>query len=118
MKELNIIKYIINFGELSIIKYIMSLGERDRFIAVCLIAVGAMWSQGLWDKHSYNRLQDSYRIELVKRSDSCDIQKMRILIDNINIIHKTEMLVDSLAKVNLFIISNNNKNIKIVKKAP
>ena len=82
--------------------------EKDRLLAILLFAICTLWAQAIFDKKSYNSLQK----ELVNRSDSCDIQKIRILQDNISDVYKAKKIVDSIANVNLSIIIKNNKLIK------
>ncbi len=102
--------------DIGIIKWILNLGERDRTLAIVLVATSGLWTQNLIDKMQYNQLQDRYRIEMIRTKDSCDAQKERLTQIEYDRIIKTQNLVDSLARQNLFIISNNNKHITIVKK--
>lgn len=97
---------------IQLIKWILSLSDRDRTLAVMLIAVLVLWSQSLWDKNQYNKLQDLYRVEIINRTDTCDAEKLRLVQNQILHTNRLQVLVDSLTRENLLIITKNNKNLK------
>lgn len=94
--------------DFSLIQWIVQLKERDRLIAVCLVAVAALWGQNQWDKQENKSLQK----ELIVRADNCAAEKIELLQEQLKKGQLLQGIVDSLARVNLVIISNNNKNIK------
>lgn len=97
----------------NIISFIISLKERDRFIIVLLIAVGTLWGQEMMDRNAYTKLENSYRVSMIAKADACSNEKMRIMTEYINIIRTTNRQVDSIGKINMSIIDQNNKNIHL-----
>lgn len=103
-------------NNLKIIKWILSLQEKDRAIALVMVACSVLWIQNQMDKRQYNHLQDKSKLELIERIDSCDAQKNRLIQIQDNKIIKFQILVDSLAKENLLIMRSFSSNVKVVKK--
>lgn len=106
--------------QLGIIKWIISLRGGDRTWAILLIAISVLWAQNLFDKKEMRRIQDKndeLKQIIVTRADSCEAQKIRIYLNQLVNAQKTQQMVDSLARENLFTITKNNSNIKIVKKS-
>ena len=101
-----------------IVKYIMNLRERDRIIAMLLIMVGSLYSQNSVHGYKMVEMGEKYQQALLKMSDACDAQKIKILNDDIKAIHQARTLVDSLASVNLKIIIQNNQNASPPKLLP
>jgi hypothetical protein len=106
--------------QLGLIKWIIGLRERDRFWVIMLIAISALWTQNLVYKREAVKMQeknDQLRQIIIVRADSCEAQKIRIYLNQLINAQKTQAMVDSLARENLFTISKNNNNIKVVKKS-
>lgn len=93
----------------------MELTERDRLIAILLVAVAALYTQNEFHTTRMINMSEKYKNDLAAGSIICDLQKNRIMQDDIIAIRHARELIDSLARINLKVISNNN-HINIEKK--
>ena len=92
----------------NIVKFIMDLTERDRLIAILLVAVGALYTQNEFHTTRMINMSEKYKNDLASGLIACDVQKDKIMQNDIISIHKARELIDSLATINLTIIRNNN----------
>lgn len=102
------------------IKWLLGLEKGQLAIAMLMIAVSALFIQNQVKEKQKDSLNASFRSELLRRDDSCESQKMKLIQDAnrrvegfmrdlLDKSRKTERIVDSTVHYNKKVISTTKK---------